>query len=136
MKNALSTLSQLDSNQQRRRIFICGDMAELGQAAVRLHTELGKEIARARVHVLLAVGRLAKIAAETAEANAEYNLQVECFTDAHSVCQNLHEFIADDDIILVKGSRTAGLEGLVDKLKELFQRNVSRELNVEVRDAK
>ncbi|MFC1634720.1 UDP-N-acetylmuramoyl-tripeptide--D-alanyl-D-alanine ligase [Planctomycetota bacterium] len=136
MKNALSTLAQLDSNQRRRKIFICGDMAELGEYAERLHAELGKEIVQARVRVLLAVGRLAKIAAEAAEVHAEYDLQVRCFTDAHSACQNLHEFIADDDIILVKGSRTAGLEGLVDKLKELFPRNVSQELNAEVREAR
>ena len=137
MKNALSTLAHLDSNQQRRRIFICGDMAELGEHTGHHHTELGKEIVQARVHTLLAVGRLAKIAAEAAEANAEYDLQVSCFTDAKSACQNLHEFIADDDIILVKGSRAAGLEGVVDQLKELFPRSVvSQERNAEVREAR
>ena len=68
------------------------------------------------MNVLLAVGPLAKIAAE---ASAEYNLQVKCFPDAKAACQNLHEFIADTDIILVKGSRVAKLETVVDKLKEL-----------------
>jgi UDP-N-acetylmuramyl pentapeptide synthase len=71
------------------------------------------------VQVLLAVGPLAKIAAEAAEATADYDLQVKCFTDAHSACQNLHELIADSDIILVKGSRTIKLEIVVEKLKEL-----------------
>lgn len=136
MRNALHTLAQLDSNQQRRRVFICGDMAELGRHAKRLHTELGKTIAQAQVQVLLAVGRLAKITAEAAKANAECDMEVRCFPDAHSACQNLHEFVADDDIILVKGSRAAKLESLVDKLKELFPRNLPRELNVEVREAR
>ena len=136
MKNALSTLAQLDANQDRRRVFICGDMAELGQYAEHHHTELGKIIVQARVQVLLAVGPLAKIAATAAEANAEYDVQVKCFTDVDSACQKLHEFIADDDIILIKGSRAAGLEGLVDKLKELFPRSGSRTLNVEVREAR
>jgi UDP-N-acetylmuramoyl-tripeptide--D-alanyl-D-alanine ligase len=119
MKNALSILAQLDANQIRRRVFICGDMAELGQHAERLHAELGQTIVQAGVNVLLAVGPLAKIAAEAAEANAEYNIQTGCFPDAKSACQNLHEFIADTDIILVKGSRVAKLETVVDKLKEL-----------------
>ncbi|GAJ09357.1 unnamed protein product, partial [marine sediment metagenome] len=35
-------------------------------------------------------------------------------------CNNLHEFIKDYDIVLVKGSRTAQLEAAVEKLKELF----------------
>lgn len=123
MKNALSTLAQLDANPKRRRVFICGDMAELGQYAERLHTELSKAIVQARVQVLLAVGPLSKVAAEAAEATADYDLQVKCFTDAHSARQNLHEFIIDDDIILVKGSRTARLETVVEKLKGLLIRD-------------
>jgi UDP-N-acetylmuramoyl-tripeptide--D-alanyl-D-alanine ligase len=119
MRNALRTLDQLDSDQARRRVFICGDMAELGKDSEHLHVELGKTIAQAGVHAVLAVGRLAKIAAEAAEIHAEYDLQVQCFPDVNSACQNLHEFIADSDIILIKGSRAANLEGLVDKLKEL-----------------
>ena len=136
MKNALSTLAEIDPNHQCRRVFICGDMAELGQHAEYLHAELGKTIAQARVQVLLAVGRLAKIAAEAAEAGAEHEMQVRCFPDAYSACQNLHDFIADSDIILVKGSRAAGLEALVDQLKELAPRRKSQELNVEVREAR
>jgi UDP-N-acetylmuramoyl-tripeptide--D-alanyl-D-alanine ligase len=136
MRNALHTLAQLDPGQQRRRVFICGDMAELGRHAEHSHVELGKTIAQSRVDVLLAIGPLAKIAAEAAQARADYDLQVECFTDAHSARQNLHEFIADSDIILVKGSRAARLEGLIDQLKELYSRSVSQELNAKVREAR
>lgn len=136
MKNALSTLAQLDSGQQRRRVFICGDMAELGQHAERLHTELGETIVQAGINVLLAVGKLTKIAAQAARANAGYELQVRYFTDAISACKNLHEFVDDYDIILVKGSRTARLEMVVEKLKELFSRNVPPELSYEVREAR
>ncbi|OHB73876.1 MAG: hypothetical protein A2Z25_09945 [Planctomycetes bacterium RBG_16_55_9] len=120
MKNALSTLAQLDSDQARRRVFICGDMAELGQQAEPLHAELGKAIVQARVQVLLAVGRLAKVAAEAVQANAEYDLQVKCFPDARCARQNLHEFIADSDIILVKGSRAVHLETVIEKLKDIY----------------
>jgi len=136
MRNALSTLAQLDSDQQRRRVFICGNMAELGEHAEHLHTELGRAIVQAGVNVLLAVGRLAEVAAEAAEASADYDLQVKRFADANSACQNLHKFIADYDIVLVKGSRAARLEVVVEKLKELFPRSVSRELSYEVREAR
>ncbi|MEJ2705654.1 MAG: cyanophycin synthetase [Sedimentisphaerales bacterium] len=119
MKNALGTLAQLDANQRRRRVFICGEMAELGRQAEQLHAELGQAIVQERVHVLLAVGRLASMAAETAKASGGYGLQVECFADVDSACNNLHKFIADHDIILVKGSRAAKLETVVQKLKEL-----------------
>ena len=66
------------------------------------------------------VGELAETAAQAAKRNAEYNLQIKSFEDTISVCNNLQEFIKDDDIILVKGSRVAKLEMAVEKLKELF----------------
>ena len=120
MENALGILRNLDAGSEHRRVFICGDMAELGQDAERLHTQLGASIARAKVQLLIAVGRLAEVAAEAARRAADYDLQTKCFKDAASACDNLHEFVKDYDIVLVKGSRTTRLETAVEKLKQLF----------------
>jgi UDP-N-acetylmuramoyl-tripeptide--D-alanyl-D-alanine ligase len=119
MKNALQILAGLDQTGKRRRVFVCGDMAELGQYARALHAELGAAIAQAKVKVLLAVGKFADTTAQAAQKAAQYNLQAECFQDAFEVCNRLHEFVKDDDIILVKGSRAAKLETVTEKLKEL-----------------
>ena len=120
MENALDILRNLDAGSKRRRVFICGDMAELGRDAGRLHTQLGASIARAKVQLLIAVGRLAAVAAEAALRAADYDLQTKCFKDASAACDNLHEFMKDYDIVLVKGSRTTRLETAVEKLKQLF----------------
>jgi len=120
MKNALQILAGLDQAGKRRRVFICGDMAELGDYAPALHAELGDSIAQAKVQVLLAVGKFADTTAQGAKKAAKYNLQTECFQDAFEVCNRLHEFVEDDDIILVKGSRVAKLETVAEKLKKLF----------------
>ncbi len=120
MKNALAILTKLGSGQKRRFVFICGDMAELGQQAQALHAELGVSVTQAGVQLLLAVGKFAKITAEAAKRAAEYDLQIKCFEDTLSACNNLGKFVKDYDIILVKGSRVAGLEMAVEKLKELF----------------
>jgi len=120
MKNALDILANLDSAQKRRLIFICGDMAELGQQSEHLHAELGASIAQAKVRLLLSTGKFAKITAESAKASAEYDLQTKSFQDSLSACNNLQEFIKDNDIVLVKGSRVAKLEMAIEKLKELF----------------
>ena len=119
MKNALDILANLGSGRNRRLVFICGDMAELGQQSQALHSELGVSIARAKVQLLLAVGKLAKIAAEAAKARAKHDLQIKCFEDTPSAYNNLAKFIKDYDIILVKGSRVAKLETAIEKLKEL-----------------
>jgi len=128
MKNALNILTGLDPAGKRRLVFICGDMAELGPQTESLHAELGISIAKTKVGLLLSVGKFAKIAAETAKTTAEQNfeskemesLQIKCFDDTISACNNLHEIIKDYDIILAKGSRTIGLEKVVEKLQELF----------------
>jgi UDP-N-acetylmuramoyl-tripeptide--D-alanyl-D-alanine ligase len=120
MKNALGILAGIDSTGRGRKVFICGEMAELGQQAEQLHTELGKLIAEAKVALVLAIGPMAKIAAEAAKASTGDDLQIKCFEDTPSACNKLHEFIQDYDIILVKGSRSASLEKAVEKLKELF----------------
>jgi len=121
MKNALDTLVGLRLARQRpngRLIFVCGHMAELGSQSRRLHVELGRQIAEAGVQLLLAVGQLGQVAANSAAAAA--NLETMLFHDADGVCDNLKDLIRQDDIILVKGSRAAALETVVEKLKELF----------------
>lgn len=121
MKNALNILTNSDSTVGRRLVFICGDMAELGQQSQALHADLGASIAQAKVQVLLAVGKFAKTTAEAAKRTADYDLQTICFEDILSICDNLQEFIKDYDMILVKGSRTAKLEMAVEKLKQLYK---------------
>ncbi len=120
MKNALEILSGIDPAGTRRRVFVCGDMAELGGQTGRLHAELGEQIAWAKVDLLVAVGEFSKIAADSAKMAAGDALEIKSYKDALNACNNLHEFVKDYDIILVKGSRAASLETVVEKLKELF----------------
>jgi len=100
----------------RRRVFICGDMAELGDDAQALHRQLGEQIAGAGIRLLITLGTLAALAADAAQ-NAAPNLQTRRFTDPAELCDNLHKLIKDSDIILVKGSRINKLELVVEKLK-------------------
>lgn len=120
MKNALQILSDLGSSTKARTVFICGDMGELGQQSEQLHNELGLSIAKARVNLLIAIGAHSKLAAQSAKNNADYPLQTFCFDNNLCARDNLHQLLQDSDIILVKGSRSAKLEMIVDKIKQLF----------------
>jgi UDP-N-acetylmuramoyl-tripeptide--D-alanyl-D-alanine ligase len=120
MKNALAILSGIDCDTNRRRVFICGDMGELGEQSEALHIALGEDAAKAGVNLMISIGKLAKIAAESAKAHSRNNLQINCYDDTISACNNLHDFIKDYDIVLVKASRAAALEAVVAKLKEIY----------------
>ncbi|MHC4759369.1 MAG: UDP-N-acetylmuramoyl-tripeptide--D-alanyl-D-alanine ligase [Planctomycetota bacterium] len=122
MKNALDILANFSRKKNQRLIFIAGDMAELGQQSEKLHAELGQYIAEVGVELVITVGAHAKIAAETARGLAPQKIKAEFFSDAASVCNNLTNYIIPDDIILIKGSRVAKLELVVEKIKNLFEK--------------
>jgi UDP-N-acetylmuramoyl-tripeptide--D-alanyl-D-alanine ligase len=130
MKNALDILTNLAGSQknraacpgeaQRRRVFICGDMAELGDSEQSLHLQLGEQIAKAGVNLLITLGNLAAVAAESAKKTSP-GIETHSFTNNTDLCNNLRDLIKDSDIILVKGSRVNKLELVVDKLKSYRQ---------------
>ncbi len=120
MKNALDILANLAGSQKRRAVFICGDMAELGDSEQILHRQLGEQIAKAGVNLLITLGNLAAIAAESAK-KALPDIKTSSFTSNIDLCNNLRNLIKDSDIILVKGSRVNKLELVVDKLKSYRQ---------------
>ena len=126
MKNALSLLGNLrpaaGSGASRRLVFVCGEMAELGPQTESFHAELGAAVARAGVDLLLTVGAAPKTTARSAAETARCELRTVCFDDTPCLCDNLETLIEEDDIILVKGSRTARLERVVEKLQERFAR--------------
>jgi len=99
-----------------RLVFICGEMAELGPQSQSLHAELGRAAAEAGVDLLVAVGELPRVAARAAQDASRDGLQVREFADTASACDHIKDLVRKDDIILVKGSRVARLERLVEKL--------------------
>jgi UDP-N-acetylmuramoyl-tripeptide--D-alanyl-D-alanine ligase len=117
MQNALGILTQYGKHTKARLVFILGEMAELGLQSQALHAELGHAIAKAGIDVLVTVGPLAAQAAHAAQDNG---LQIVCFEDTMGACSELKDIIEPEDVVLVKGSRSAGLERAVEELKKLF----------------
>jgi UDP-N-acetylmuramoyl-tripeptide--D-alanyl-D-alanine ligase len=121
MTNALAMLGNLrQADRKRRLVFICGHMAELGSQSEALHTELGCRIAETGIDLLLAVGPATRPTLEAARQAATQHLQTKHFDDTISLCDSLGQWLREDDIVLVKGSRTARLEDVVERLTKDF----------------
>ncbi|MFA5422877.1 MAG: UDP-N-acetylmuramoyl-tripeptide--D-alanyl-D-alanine ligase [Phycisphaerae bacterium] len=120
MKNALELLSKMAASEKRRPVFVCGDMGELGEHSRKYHEELAGDIINANVPLVITTGPMSALAASTAKTIAAYKLEIENFPDANAAADNLHKFIKDYDIVLVKGSRNAALEIVVHKLQQCF----------------
>ena len=103
---AIHFLAGLDG----QRWFVLGDMAELGPAAVELHRDIGALAARCGIDRFYAVGPLAQHAA------AAFGPRAHWAVDVVTLAQAIRPTLSPDVRLLVKGSRSAGLERLVKAL--------------------
>jgi UDP-N-acetylmuramyl pentapeptide synthase len=110
MKAALRTLIELDADG--RRVAVLGEMGELGEESERGHREVGETAAELNVDELIAVGPSgAAIAHAAGKAGLENSKAVD---SPEKAAELLGENAAPGDLILVKGSRTARMERVLE----------------------
>ena len=88
----------------RRTVAVLGEMAELGATAPQLHAEVGQEAQRLGVDVVLAVGPLSR------------GYGGVWYADARAAMAGMAAVLRPGDAVLVKASRAAGLEAVVEAL--------------------
>jgi UDP-N-acetylmuramoyl-tripeptide--D-alanyl-D-alanine ligase len=94
-----AALADLGARNGGRRIAVLGGMAELGPDGPRYHREIGA--LTKDLDVVVGVGQLARDYAPT-----------HWVPDAESASQLLSELLEPGDVVLVKGSRSVGLEAV------------------------
>ncbi|MFW3173074.1 UDP-N-acetylmuramoyl-tripeptide--D-alanyl-D-alanine ligase [Geodermatophilus sp. CPCC 206100] len=118
MRAALAALSGLAG---RRRIAVLGGMAELGPGAAAEHERLGRDAVASGVDLVVAVGAdavgiAAGAAAARAERDDDTNQGAISVPDRAAARELLTEVLVPGDVVLVKASRSYGLEVLADAL--------------------
>jgi UDP-N-acetylmuramoyl-tripeptide--D-alanyl-D-alanine ligase len=98
-----------------RCIAVLGLMAEQGQRSAAAHAELGKAAARLGVDHLLAVGGMARPVVEAARGAGL--AQARHYADWERAAAAVKRLVLPGDLVLVKGSRVARLERVVEQLK-------------------
>jgi UDP-N-acetylmuramoyl-tripeptide--D-alanyl-D-alanine ligase len=101
MRAALAHLVQQAGN--RRRVAVLGEMAELGAHAADYHREIGRLVDELGV-IVIAVGPLARDYGGTWVGTAG------------EASEALSGMLESGDVVLVKGSRSVGLEAIAAKL--------------------
>ena len=104
MRAALDNLAAMPA--QGRRLAVLGDMAELGPQAPEYHREIGAHARQLEVDAIVGVGELARDYApdDWVPGPDEAALLVE-------------SLVKPGDVVLVKGSRSVGLELVTDDLR-------------------
>jgi len=115
MEAALTTLAQWPVSG--RRIAILGRMGELGAFAESGHRKVGAAAAFHCVDRVFTIGQEAHWISDEAK---KCGLQdVEHFQDIASAAAALRKDVSGDDLVLVKGSRSAGMERLIAEVERL-----------------
>ena len=108
MRAAIDVLARVPG----RRIFVMGDMGEVGEAAGQFHDEIGGYAKSAGVDRLLALGDLSVTAVRNFGAGAQHFRKVEDLAKA------LVAELGPDAVVLVKGSRFMRMERVVEAIVE------------------
>src|SRR5438552_2332029 len=113
MKAALRTLVELDT--EGKRIAVLGEMRELGTESERGHREVGETAASLGVDRLITIGDAAKAIAQGARAAGLNSVcSLPCTGKAADF---LAEIAAPGDLVLIKGSRAAKTEEVIEKFR-------------------
>jgi UDP-N-acetylmuramoyl-tripeptide--D-alanyl-D-alanine ligase len=98
--------------QGRRSYAVLGRMAELGARSRDLHERAGIAAARAGFTGIIAVGAEAAPMLTGAKSQPGYGGELLAVPDADSAMAAITERLRPGDVVLVKASRAAGLEGV------------------------
>jgi UDP-N-acetylmuramoyl-tripeptide--D-alanyl-D-alanine ligase len=115
-KSMLAALNLLDE-LEGRKIAVLGDMLELGRYEHQGHEKVGIRAAEV-ADILMTVGTLGKIMAESALQSGMREEQVYVFEDSDQVIKFLEEFLQAKDVVLVKGSHGMRMDRIVAALEE------------------
>ena len=92
------------------KILVMGDMGELGPTAADLHQQVGKLARDKGINRLFAVGDLSEQAVKAFGEGAQF------YKNKQDLVNDLEGLLGSDTTCLIKGSRSAKMEMIVEKL--------------------
>jgi UDP-N-acetylmuramoyl-tripeptide--D-alanyl-D-alanine ligase len=116
MHAALKTL--MDIGSHGRTIAVLGDMLELGHISESAHKDVGRFIANEGPEVTLTVGERARLISEQIRCMDSNKIAEHFSTNAQAI-DRLRSLLQPGDTVLVKGSRGAHMDEVVESLLAL-----------------
>jgi UDP-N-acetylmuramoyl-tripeptide--D-alanyl-D-alanine ligase len=105
----------------RRTVALLGQMAELGDTSMAAHDAIGRLIVRLDVSQLVAVGPAARPIAHGAALEGSWNGESEWVADVPAAIARVAQLIEPGDVVLVKGSRSVGMERVAQAIIDAGQ---------------
>lgn len=109
LRSVLTALEVL-SKRSGPKLFVFGDMGELGEWAAQHHQEVGLAARELGINQLMTWGSFSKLASEAFGERGRH------FSTQEDLAQNVLAELAPGITVLVKGSRSSAMEKIVQKL--------------------
>lgn len=114
--STIASLTVLKELPGKRKIAVLGSLKELGAIAEQGHRDVGRTAAKLGIDFILAVGEEAKWIAQEA---VTWGMKTECVrwcSSKEEIVELLQQLLAEDDVVLVKGSRALAMEEIVEEV--------------------
>jgi UDP-N-acetylmuramoyl-tripeptide--D-alanyl-D-alanine ligase len=105
-----------DMRAKGARVAVLGDMAELGSLTELAHFRIGEAVEASGIERLVTVGERAKRIAEGAVAAGMPAEDVRPCATVSEASEVLDDLLVSGDVVLVKASRSMGLERIVERI--------------------
>jgi UDP-N-acetylmuramoyl-tripeptide--D-alanyl-D-alanine ligase len=101
-----------------RKIVVCGKMAELGEQSRELHQQVGENMIKNGVKKMFGFGgEEIEFYLEGWAKGGGNPESAKHFTDLEEITKSFKLQLKPEDVVLVKGSRSAQMERFVEKIK-------------------
>jgi UDP-N-acetylmuramoyl-tripeptide--D-alanyl-D-alanine ligase len=116
--SVLAASEALRDFRAERRVLVLGDMRELGPQGPEMHRDVGHRIAEMQgADLVVGVGSLG---CGIAQGASDAGASAEEFASVPDAIGGLASLLRDGDLVLLKGSRSMGMEALVPALRAAF----------------
>ncbi|MFC1720860.1 UDP-N-acetylmuramoyl-tripeptide--D-alanyl-D-alanine ligase [Patescibacteria group bacterium] len=110
---AIDALSEVKT--EGRKIAVLGDMMELGKQSVEEHRKIGEKVAET-CDFLVTVGTRSADIWKAANKKKMYKKDMLHFASSEEAGEKLKKILKEGDIVLVKGSQSARMERVVERI--------------------
>ena len=103
------------SKYDKRKIFVLGDILELGKISKKTHQQIGYLLKNSNIDILITIGKYSKYTGKKCK-----NIWNKHFYNEKDSREYIKKLLKEDDVILLKGSNGMNLVNIVDDLKKYF----------------
>lgn len=120
LESMQASLKYLSKYTQGRKIAVLGDMLELGEYSQKLHEQVGEEVYKNNIDILICSGEYAKYIARKANEAGMLEENIYYFQNKDKIIEKLKEISKNGDIILFKASNGMRFFDIAENYKNII----------------